>query len=442
MSDFSPVAWTEGMFLRPQHMQQQERFLQYQQTHAVNKLNPFAWGVSSFEVNHGLLPLGQFGLDRIECMFQDHTLALLPEQSPLPKAISIPAGTIDQLIYIVLPVSKSNSLNISSEEQNQITRYVFDDHNIVDTSFGSDATEVLQVAKLDCRLKLQSEDRSGYVSIAIARVIDVSDEGVVKLDKKFIPACTGISHIKALQNINTEINGMIQQRADAIAGRLNQSQSASSSIADFLMLQLLNKYQPIFEHYSVVSHVHPETFFCSLLSFSGELATFSSPDKRPPKFPIYQHDNLTYVFSNVMVITNHGLSTVLEQSATEFALEKTKFGVYFATISDKSMLDNADFILAVKANVPSEELRQRLPSQIKIGSVETIRELVNNQLAGIGISTLPIAPRQVPYHAGYHYFQLDKNNSHWVKLKSSGGLAMHISGAYPELQIELWAINT
>jgi type VI secretion system protein ImpJ len=143
-----------------------------------------------------------------------------------------------------------------------------------------------------------------------------------------------------------------------------------------------------------------------------------------------------------MVITNHGLSTVLEQSATEFALEKTKFGVYFATISDKSMLDNADFILAVKANVPSEELRQRLPSQIKIGSVETIRELVNNQLAGIGISTLPIAPRQVPYHAGYHYFQLDKNNSHWVKLKSSGGLAMHISGAYPELQIELWAINT
>jgi len=234
---------------------------------------------------------------------------------------------------------------------------------------------------------------------------------------------------------------MINQRAEAIAARLSQSQGTSSSIADFLMLQLLNKYQPIFEHYAVVNHIHPELLYRTLISFSGELSTFSSPNKRPPKFPTYQHDNLTYVFSNTMVIVNHGLSSVLEQSATELILEKTKFGVYFSTIADKSMLDNAEFILAVKANVPHDELRQRLPSQIKIGSVETIRELVNNQLAGIGISNLPVAPRQVPYHAGYHYFQLDKNNSHWIKLKSSGGVAMHISGAYPELQLELWAVS-
>ena len=441
MSDFSPIAWTEGMFLRPQHMQQQERFLQHQQARMAKNNNPLAWGIVSYEVNYGLLPLGQFGLDRIDCVFPDNTLVCLPEQSLLPTSITIPAGTIDQLVYLVLPVAKSNGVNISSSEQNQITRYIYEDHNIVDTSVGSDAMEVLQVAKLDCRFKLQSEDRSGYVSIAIARVIDVSEEGVIRLDKKFIPACTGIEHIKTLMNMTTEVTGMINQRAEAIAARLSQSQGTSSSIADFLMLQLLNKYQPIFEHYAIVNHIHPELLYRTLISFSGELSTFSSPNKRPPKFPTYQHDNLTYVFSNTMVIVNHGLSSVLEQSATELILEKTKFGVYFSTIADKSMLDNAEFILAVKANVPHDELRQRLPSQIKIGSVETIRELVNNQLAGIGISNLPVAPRQVPYHAGYHYFQLDKNNSHWIKLKSSGGVAMHISGAYPELQLELWAVS-
>ncbi|WP_394495565.1 type VI secretion system baseplate subunit TssK [Shewanella sp. ENK2] len=441
MSDFSPIAWTEGMFLRPQHMQQQERFLQYQQTQIANKANPFAWGVTQYEINYSLLPLGQFGLDRIECVFQDQTLVLMPEQSPLPNALSIPAGTIDQLIYLVLPVAKSNGLNISSSEQNQITRYLYEDHNIVDTSVGSDAMEVLQVAKFDCRLKLQSEDRSGYVSIAIARVIDVSEEGAIRLDKKFIPACTGIEHIKALLNVTSEVTGMINQRAEAIAGRLSQAQGSSSSIADFLMLQLLNKYQPLFEHYSVINHIHPEVLFRTLVSFAGELSTFSSQDKRPPKLPTYQHDNLTYVFGNIMVIVNHGLSTVLEQTATELVLEKTKFGVYFSTIADKSLLDSAEFILAVKANVPNDDLRQRLPSQVKIGSVETIRELVNNQLAGIGITNLPVAPRQVPYHAGYHYFQLDKNNSHWIKLKSSGGVAMHISGAYPDLQLELWAVS-
>ena len=441
MSDFSPVAWTEGMFLRPQHMQQQERYLQFQHANIHSKINPLSWGIFSVALDHTLLSLGQLRLDSIECLFADNTLAILPEQNPLPDAISIASGTTDQLVYIVVPVNKSTGLNISSDEENLITRYRYNDHNIVDTCVGADAMEVLQVAKLNCQLKLQSEDRAGYLSIAIARIIDVSEEGVIRLDKKFIPSCLCIENIPGLLNITREVQGMIHQRADAIAARLNQAQGTSSSIADFLMLQLLNKYQPIFEHFATVPGLHPEQLYMGLISFAGELSTFSAPDKRIATLPRYQHDNLTYIFSNCMVIINQGLSSVLEQTATELPLEKSKFGVYLAVLNDKGLLERADFVLAVKASIPHDELRQRLPAQIKIGSVESIRELVNNQLPGIGITSLPVAPRQVPYHSGYHYFQLDKSNNHWLKLNSSGGIALHLSGHYPELALELWAIN-
>ena len=441
MSDFNPVAWTEGMFLRPQHMQQQERYLQFQHASIKTRSNPFAWGVFDLNIDSALLSLGQFRLDNIECVFQDNTLALLPEQHPLPEAISIPPGSSDQLVYLVVPVNKTTSLNISCGQDKLITRYKYTDHNIVDTSIGSDAMEVLQVAKLNCQLKLQSEDRSGYLSIAVARIADVSEEGVIRLDKKFIPPCLALEHMPPLTNLTREILGMIHQRADAIAARLNQAQGGSSSIADFLMLQLLNKYQPLFEHYSGASGLHPQQFYTCLLAFAGELATFSTADKRVAKLPRYQHDNLTYVFGNLMVLINQGLSSVLEQTAIELPLEKSKFGVYLAVLNDKDLLKRADFVLAVKASLPHEEIRNRLPGQIKIGAVETFRDLVNNQLPGIGITGLPVAPRQVPYHAGYHYFLLDKSNNHWLTLESSGGIALHLSGNYPELALELWAIN-
>ncbi|MCG6201232.1 type VI secretion system baseplate subunit TssK [Psychromonas antarctica] len=442
MSDINSVAWSEGMFLRPQHFQQQERYLQFQQAYINKTSNPYCWGVFDFEVDKNLLSLGQFGLNHLQCIFQDNTLASLPEQAPLPKSINVSSGIVDQLVYVAIPVNKSSGLNISGYLDPVITRYKYDDQSVMDTNIGSDAIEIVQVAKLNCLLKLENEDRSGYISFAIARIVEVSEEGLVHLDEKFIPSCYVIQNIPGLFKLTQELTGMIKQRADTIASRLSQGQGASSSIADFLMLQLLNRYQPIFEHFNAISGLHPANFYQTLTSFAGELATFSTPQKRVVKMASYQHDQLTAIFSHCMKVINTGLSSVLEQTAIQLPLKESQFGIHVAQINDKKLLDRADFILAVKADVTNEDLRQRLPSQIKIGSVETIRELVNNQLTGIGLSSLPVAPRQVPFHTGYHYFQLDKSNVHWHKLQSSGGVALHLSGNYPSLKLQLWAINS
>src|SRR5690606_3167791 len=112
-----------------------------------------------------------------------------------------------------------------------------------------------------------------------------------------------------------------------------------------------------------------------------------------------------------------------------------------APLADKSMLESSQVVLAVHADLTTEDIRRRLPAQIKLGPVEHIRDLVNNHLPGIAISALPVAPRQIPYHAGYHYFLLDSQGDRWQQLKQSGGLALHISGNYPGLALELWVIR-
>jgi type VI secretion system protein ImpJ len=135
------------------------------------------------------------------------------------------------------------------------------------------------------------------------------------------------------------------------------------------------------------------------------------------------------------------LSMVLEQNAIPIELHDRKYGVRVALIPDKSLLATASFVLAASAQLPSETLRQRFPGQLKVGPVEKIRDLVNLQLPGIGLRALPVAPRQIPYHAGFNYFELDTRHELWDLLKSSGGLAMHLAGEFPGLELEFWAVR-
>jgi len=104
---------------------------------------------------------------------------------------------------------------------------------------------------------------------------------------------------------------------------------------------------------------------------------------------------------------------------------------------------NASFVLAVQSQMPSEALRTRFPTQVKIGPVERIRDLVNLALPGISLVPLPVAQRQIPYHAGASYFELETHNSDlWRQFEQSGRMAMHIAGDFPGLEIAFWAIRT
>ncbi|MNG07430.1 hypothetical protein D3C84_907300 [compost metagenome] len=113
-----------------------------------------------------------------------------------------------------------------------------------------------------------------------------------------------------------------------------------------------------------------------------------------------------------------------------------------AELNDKRLLDNAEFILAVRAKLPLETLRQQLPRQIKISSTEALGQLVSLQLPGIPLIALPVAPRHLPFHAGFSYFELDRHDPAWQSLNSGSGFGFHIAGEFPDLELQFWAIRS
>ncbi|MDX1392082.1 MAG: type VI secretion system baseplate subunit TssK [Rheinheimera sp.] len=442
MSDYSRIAWSEGLFLRPQHFQQQERFIEYSRWQQLAMQVPHCWGVRKLSIDHQSLKFGQFALAELEALLPDGTVLQLPQVEALPTAIQIAKSCRDQLVYLCLALDKTSGQNISSADSAHISRYGFAEHDVADVSLAEDATESLQLAKLRLLFKLESEDRGGFICMPVARIREVSEQGEVRLVKKFIPPLVDIQQDTELSAFVNEALGMLCQRADALSDRLGKGQGTANSIADFLMLQVLNRYEPLLRHIKSGVLEHPLQLYRLMVALLGELATFTARQKRPMAFPAYQHDDLTTVFGNLSVIMNQTLSVVLEQTAQALPLEQAKFGILVSPLTDKTLLEYAQFVLAVSADLPADDIRKHLPARLKIGPVEHIRELVNNQLPGIAVSGLPVAPRQVPYHAGYHYFQLDKGSIYWERLASSGGIALHLSGNYPGLKIELWAIKS
>jgi type VI secretion system protein ImpJ len=105
------------------------------------------------------------------------------------------------------------------------------------------------------------------------------------------------------------------------------------------------------------------------------------------------------------------------------------------------LLRNAGFVLGVRAQLPAEQLRQRFPAQSKLGPVDRIKDLVNLQLPGVVLRSLPVAPRQLPFHAGSHYFELERQGDLWKQIERSGSLVLHVAGDFPGLELELWAIR-
>ena len=213
-----------------------------------------------------------------------------------------------------------------------------------------------------------------------------------------------------------------------------------SALTDFLLLQLINRFEPLFEHYAATRPLHPDQVYVTALQLAGELATFDGA-RRPPAFPPYVHDALDSCFPPLLQHIRQSLSIVTERSAMQLPIEARKYGVYISIIADQALLRQARFVLAVKASVNSADILRDFPNQVKIGPVEEIRNLVNLQLPGIGLRALPVAPREIPYHSDTAYFELDKRADLWSKLTGSASFAFHVAGEYPGLRLDFWAIR-
>ncbi len=443
MSENNKTVWSEGMFLRPQHFQQHDRYLETLIRERCGGLQPYDWGIKKLRIDQRQLAMGKFSLTECSGIFPDGTPFNLPEDDELPLPIDIPIDVQNNIIYLALPMQRFGAVEIDTDEnRHALARYHANETEVRDINVATNATSAVMIAKLQTSLMLQKQERSGHVCIGVARVIESRVDKNVILDEQYIPPTVDCNAQPLLKSYIKELFGLLHTRGEALGGRASEAgRGGVAEIADFMLLQVVNRVEPLFEHLQNIPSLHPESFYRLAVQLAGELSTFCKANKRPISFPIYLHDDLHKTFLAVMNELRELLSSVLEQNAIFIPLTAPKYGIRGAKVPDLNLLKDAVFVLAANAQVSIEQLRSGFPTQIKIGPVEQIQNLVRSALPGITVHPLPVAPRQIPYHAGFAYFELNKQGELWKQMQQSGGFAIHIAGEFPGLELEFWAIK-
>ena len=85
----SKVLWGEGLFLRPQHFQQQDNFHEWRLSEALRALHPCAWGLRRLTIDRAGLASGVLRLEELALVFPDGEFCSAPGEDPLPVPMNL-----------------------------------------------------------------------------------------------------------------------------------------------------------------------------------------------------------------------------------------------------------------------------------------------------------------------------------------------------------------
>jgi type VI secretion system protein ImpJ len=442
MSSRNAVLWKEGLFVKPQHFQQMAYAAESALQQRITSLNDAFYGFSELELNAEYLSFGKIAITRARGVMPDGTVFDIPGDMPPPPPLEIPLDAANKVIFLALPLHAPGAPEVRwPDSDHSGGRFIAKGVPIMDNHGGSGDSMILDVAIPNVQIRLQ-DDNSAYSCLALAKVLDKRPDGSVMLAPRFYPTCISLKAAPALLGFLEEATGLMRERARNLAQRIcSPGQSGIADITDFALLQVMNRLHPYFHHLARRRNVHPEQLHIALGQACGELVTFTDDGRLPLEYPAYQHDDLAESFHMLEETLRRSLSTILQPRAVSLPIQEQQYGVLTATLHERKLLEDATFILAVRADLPGEDLRKKFQQQGKVTSIEQLHHFVQLQMPGMPLIPQLVTPRFLPHHSGFVYFELDRQHESWQQMKQASGFGFHIAGEFPNLEMQLWAIR-
>lgn len=439
MSLFSKVAWKEGLFLQPQHLQQSDRYFEKLIEARTGLLAPYPWGMAELSIDRDLAQQGQIGLRTAVGIMPDGTPFDAPSTGPLPLPVDVPDDGAGLSVWLTLPNLSQNGRDVGAGKDAATTRYNLDAETVADNAAASRAEQVLEIATPRLELDLRKSPKPGYQCLCIARINEVRD-GVVSFDETTPPPALIVAVHPAIEGYLSRVIGWVEAKLENLARFASDPSSGGGMQAtDYLMLMTLNREITVLRHLRNGANVHPERLYMRLIGLAGELSTFDNGKRMAPEYKPYDHADPKASFTPVV----QDIQTLLSRDvgrATRLDLRQVRQNSYLAEVADRNLFREATFIIEVESSKPLTQVQQQFPELVKLGPNTRMSEIVKNNLPGINLVHLPNPPRQIRVVASNVYFLLEKKTPLWQEFSTAPAIGMHFAGDWPDLKLELWAI--
>lgn len=439
MSLFSKVAWKEGLFLQPHHLQQADRYHEYLSRTRTAVLSPYPWGLSSLRFDRDKAQLGQIGLNEVSGIMPDGTPFDAPSVAPLPLPVEVPDDGAGLDIWLTLPDATINGQDIAPSAQDSATRYVLASDTVASNISASRSEQVVEIADPRLELSLRKTPRPGYQNLKIGRILDLRD-GIVTLDDRVPPAALRLPVHPAFDGYLSRVVGWMEAKLETLSRYASDPSSGGGmQSSDYLMLMVLNRELPVLRHLQSMANVHPERLYEKLIGLAGELSTFDQGERHTRAYEDYSHSDPQASFQPVVATIQRLLAREVGR-AIRLPLQEVRANSYAALVNDRSLFSQATFVLEVSSGLPLGQVQTQFPQLCKVGPSTQMKTIINNNLPGVGLVHLPNPPRQIRVVSTNVYFLLDKSTQLWGDFSSAPAIGLHFAGNWPDMKLELWAV--
>jgi type VI secretion system protein ImpJ len=443
MTDSNRVLWSEGLFLRTQHFQQQDRHTEAIVRGALQAGPLQTYGFRSLALDAALLETGRVAVTEARGLFPDGTPFAIPETMDPPEPLAVARETPPGPVLLALPLEPPGGASFDpAHAQPTGARYRGRIERVRDAVHGGAEPEEIELARPQALLVPPGANPGGYSTLPVAETVALRADGGLALAETFLPPtlATGAHpfYARLLQEVVTGLDRIADAHGRMVVG------GPGRSVENLLVLELANAARPRLAHMLAQDVFHPAELYLELAGLAGRMATYGSGSRRLSELPIYDHMAPGPAFA-ALADTLRSLILSLrhvEPKSRALPVMKHSQNVWKVRIDNPETLSTSRIVLRVGSELSDEALRKIFVGQATVGAADEFEALWKSRLPGIRLKPLHSHPREIPYDGDRLCLELDQKSEHWASLAGAPGFVIGVSGALPsEPQLDAYAVT-
>jgi len=447
------ILWGEGLFLRPQHFQQQDHYHEERLHRTAALLHPYAWGVGTLQVDRDALANETLRVLELSLRFPDGELYAAPGADELPDAVDLgqlPQSVQSVTYHAALPGFKPFGANFSANggahgtEGGNAARFRQLDRDTPDL-YTQAASARLTYLRKSVRLVSDAEPLDAYVHVPVLRLRRAATGGF-EPDATFMPPSLTIRSAPHLFLQLRRLLDALQAKVSALYGHHREPsrhviEFRSGDMASFWLLHTASTACATLAHYFHHPSLHPERLYEQLLSLAGSLMTFSK-SRTLADLPPYRHDDPGPAFATLHQIIRELLDTVISSRYFAIALHEVKPSYWHGMLDSGKIDDKTTFYLAVTGDMPASERVDVVPLRLKIGAPDDVEKFVLSAMPGVRLVHAPQVPAAVPVRPDAVYFAIEAKGQMYERMLQAQSISIYVPGSMSDVKPELVAVTS
>jgi type VI secretion system protein ImpJ len=441
------ILWGDGLFLRPQHFQQQDQYHEQRLHQSLQALHPYAWGVNQIQIDRDALANNALRLLDLSLRFQDGELYSAPGDDELPDTVDLsqlPQSQQTITFYAALPSFKPFGGNFGDGATNNAVRFRQANRDTPDL-YTQAAPAQLSYLKKTVRLVSEFEPRDSYTHFPLLRLRRAATGGF-ELDAGFVAPSLSIRSAPILFQQLRRLIDALQAKVSALYGHHREPSKhviefRSGDMSSFWLLHTASSAFASLSHYFHHPGLHPERLYEQLLQLAGALMTFSK-SWTLADLPAYQHNDPGPAFATLHQIIRELLDTVISSKYFAIALKEVKPSYHHGMLDSQKIDDKTTFYLAVSADLPASELVDVVPLRFKVGAPDDVDKFVLSAMPGVRLQHSPQVPAAVPVRPDACYFAIEAKGQMYERMLQAQSISIYVPGGMHDLKLDLVAVTS